>query len=43
MKMEKDFKGCIKNKILSRSVEREFEIIEEAISRIEKLVPTIKM
>ena len=34
---KRDFKGYLADKMLRRAVEREFEIIGEAMSRIEKL------
>lgn len=36
-----DFKVYMSNKMLRRAVEREFEIIGEAMNRIEKIDPTI--
>ena len=38
---QRDFKVYLANKMLRRAVEREFEIIGEAMSRIEKLDPSI--
>jgi uncharacterized protein with HEPN domain len=40
---QRDFKVYLANKMLRRAVEREFEIIGEAMSRIEKLDPTIEI
>jgi uncharacterized protein with HEPN domain len=40
---QRDFKDYLANKMLRRAVEREFEIIGEAMSRIEKLDPTIEI
>lgn len=41
--VQRDFKVYLANKIMRRAVEREFEIIGEAMSRIEKLDPTIEI
>ncbi len=38
-----DFKAYMADKMLRRAVEREFEIIGEAMSRIEKLNSTIEI
>ena len=38
---KRDFKVYMANKMLRRAVEREFEIIGEAMSRIEKLDPSL--
>ena len=38
---KRDFNVYMANKMLRRAVEREFEIIGEAMSRIEKLDPSI--
>lgn len=38
---QRDFKVYLANKMLRRAVEREFEIIGEAMSRIENLDPSI--
>ncbi len=40
---QRDFKVYLASKMLRRAVEREFEIIGEAMSRIEKLDPTIEI
>jgi uncharacterized protein with HEPN domain len=40
---KRDFNLYIANKMLRRAVEREFEIIGEAMSRIEKVDPTINI
>ena len=40
---KRDFKVYIADKMLRRAVEREFEIIGEAMSRIEKLDSTIEI
>ena len=40
---ERDFKIYMSDKMLRRAVEREFEIIGEAMSRIEKLDSTIEI
>jgi len=40
---KRDFSVYMTNKMLRRAVEREFEIIGEAMNRIEKLNPTIKI
>ena len=40
---KRDFKVYISDKMLRRAVEREFEIIGEAMSRIEKLDSTIEI
>jgi uncharacterized protein with HEPN domain len=40
---KRDFKIYLTDKMLRRAVEREFEIIGEAISRIEKIDPTINI
>lgn len=40
---QRDFKVYLSNKMLRRAVEREFEIIGEAMSRIEKLDPAIEI
>ncbi len=40
---QRDFKTYLANKMLRRAVEREFEIIGEAMSRIEKLDPAIEI
>lgn len=37
----RDFEGYISNKMLRRAIEREFEIIGEAMSRIEKIDSSI--
>jgi len=37
----KDFKTYVNNKMLRRAVEREFEIIGEALNRIERIDPNI--
>jgi uncharacterized protein with HEPN domain len=38
---KRDFKIFISNKMLRRAIEREFEIIGEAMNRIEKIDSTI--
>ena len=38
---KRDFKIYLSNKMLSRAIEREFEIIGEAMNRIDKLNSTI--
>lgn len=38
---KRDFKTFIANKMLRRAIEREFEIIGEAMNRLEQLDPTI--
>jgi len=40
---KRDFNVYMANKMLRRAVEREFEIIGEAMNRIEKLDPTINI
>jgi uncharacterized protein with HEPN domain len=40
---KRDFNIYLSNKMLRRAVEREFEIIGEAMSRIEKLDPKIEI
>jgi len=40
---KRDFKAYMTNKMLRRAVEREFEIIGEAMSRIEKLDSNIEI
>ena len=40
---KRDFSAYMSDKMLRRAVEREFEIIGEAMSRIEKLDPTIEI
>lgn len=40
---KRDFNVYISNKMLQRAVEREFEIIGEAMNRIEKLDPSINI
>jgi len=40
---KRDFKGYMADKMLRRAVEREFEIIGEAMTRIEKLDSTIEI
>lgn len=40
---ERDFTVYLGNKMLRRAVEREFEIIGEAMSRIEKVLPDIQI
>ena len=40
---KRDFKVYMANKMLRRAVEREFEIIGEAMNRIEKLDPNINI
>lgn len=40
---KRDFNVYMTNKMLRRAVEREFEIIGEAMNRIEKLDPTINI
>jgi len=40
---KRDFNIYLANKMLRRAVEREFEIIGEAMSRIEKLDPTLNI
>lgn len=40
---KRDFKAYLAEKMLRRAVEREFEIIGEALSRIEKLDSTIEI
>jgi len=40
---KRDFNVYISNKMLRRSVEREFEIIGEAINRIDKIDPNIQI
>jgi len=40
---QRDFKVYLANKMLRRAVEREFEIIGEAMSRIEKLDSSIEI
>ncbi|MBK7479175.1 MAG: DUF86 domain-containing protein [Bacteroidales bacterium] len=40
---ERDFSVYLSNKMLRRAVEREFEIIGEAMNRIERLDPKIKI
>lgn len=40
---KRDFKVYMSNKMLRRAIEREFEIIGEAMNRIEKLDPTIEI
>jgi len=40
---KRDFKVYMADKMLRRAIEREFEIIEEAMSRIEKLDSTIEI
>ena len=40
---ERDFSVYLSNKMLRRAVEREFEIIGEAMNRIERLYPKIKI
>lgn len=40
---KRDFNLYLSNKMLRRAVEREFEIIGEAMNRIEKLDPKIKI
>ena len=40
---KRDFMAYLENKMLRRAVEREFEIIGEAMSKIEKLDSTIKI
>jgi uncharacterized protein with HEPN domain len=40
---KRDFNIYLTNKMLRRAVEREFEIIGEAMSRIEKLDPTLNI
>lgn len=40
---KRDFNIYIANKMLRRAVEREFEIIGEAMSRMEKIDPTVNI
>jgi len=40
---KRDFNVYLKNKMLRRAVEREFEIIGEAMNRIDKLMPDIEI
>jgi len=40
---ERDFNLYLKNKMLRRAVEREFEIIGEAMNRIHKIAPDISI
>ena len=40
---KRDFNVYIKNKMLRRAIEREFEIIGEAMNRIDKLDSTIEI
>jgi len=40
---KRDFNVYLKNKMLRRAVEREFEIIGEAMSRVDKLMPNIEI
>jgi uncharacterized protein with HEPN domain len=40
---KRDFKVYLSNKMLRRAVEREFEIIGEAMNRIERLDPKIEI
>jgi uncharacterized protein with HEPN domain len=40
---KKDFKTYLSDKMLRRAVEREFKIIGEAMSRIEKIDPNIEI
>jgi uncharacterized protein with HEPN domain len=40
---KKDFNIYINDKMLRRAIEREFEIIGEALNRIDKLNPSIKI
>ena len=39
----RDFKYYLKNKMLRRAVEREFEIIGEAINKIDKISPDLEI
>ncbi|KAA6329275.1 hypothetical protein EZS27_021902 [termite gut metagenome] len=41
--VKRDFNIYIENKMLRRAIEREFEIIGEAMNRINKLVPDIQI
>ncbi|NLF42772.1 MAG: DUF86 domain-containing protein [Bacteroidales bacterium] len=40
---KRDFKSYMSEKMLRRAVEREFEIIGEAMNKIEKIDPTIEI
>lgn len=40
---KRDFNIYLNDKMLRRAIEREFEIIGEALNRIDKLEPTIKI
>ena len=40
---KRDFNAYLSNKMLRRAVEREFEIIGEAMNRLDKLTPGIKI
>jgi len=40
---KRDFNAYLSNKMLRRAVEREFEIIGEAINRIEKIEPKVEI
>lgn len=40
---KRDFKIYLKNKMLRRAIEREFEIIGEAINKLDKISPDIQI
>lgn len=40
---QKDFKAYTSNKMLRRAIEREFEIMGEAMNRIDKIDPMLKI
>jgi uncharacterized protein with HEPN domain len=40
---KRDFKYYLKNKMLRRAIEREFEIIGEAVNKIDKISPQLEI